>query len=318
MRGKKILLQLLKITISIGLISFLIWKVSPSSLSRYLKSIDPFLFAAAIIVFFLSSFLGAVQWYILLRKSDFNLTFPRVLSLYLVGLFFNNFFPANVGGDAYKIFDVARMGNDPYKVFAITLLDRIFGIFGLCILALISSFIILPTGNINNLWVYILLFMVIVGGCVIVLLNRRLSHFLRSIFIRIKLWNIGKRLDTIFGQLGGLRNLKPVMAKVTLLTLSIQFLRIITHIIVGRSIGMTMSGWVPLYFFVFIPLLGIIMILPISINGLGVREGAAVLLFTGVGILPEQALLVEFLTYVVMVAVSLCGGVLFLRRYIHR
>jgi hypothetical protein len=114
-----------------------------------------------------------------------------------------------------------------------------------------------------------------------------------------------------------MRNLKPVMMKVALLTLSVQFLRILTHIIVGKSIGIEMSGWMPLYFFIFIPLLGIIMVLPVSINGLGIREGAGVLLFTSVGIPAEQALLVEFLTYLVMVTASLAGGVLFLRRHIH-
>ena len=317
MRAKKILLQLLKVTISVGLIIFLVWKASPGKLSSYLRDIDPFLLTTALLVFSLSSFLGAVQWFILLRKSDFKLTFPKVLKLYFVGLFFNNFLPANVGGDAFKIFDIAKMGNDPYKVFAITLLDRIFGIFGLCILALISSFIILPGGNINNLWVYILLFAVVVVGSLIVVLNMRLAKFLRRTFARITLWNIGKKLDVIFSQLGELRNLKPVMMKVAFLTLSVQFLRILTHIIVGRSIGMEMSGWMPLYFFIFIPLLGMIMILPISINGLGIREGAGVLLFTGVGVPAEQALLIEFLTYLVMVTVSLVGGFLFLRRHIH-
>lgn len=316
MRARKILFQSLKVIISVGLIAFLIWKVSPGELLRYLKEIDLFLLVTALFVFLLSSFLGAVQWYILLRKSGLELVFPKVLNLYFVGLFFNNFLPANVGGDAFKIFDVAKMGNDPYKVFAITLLDRIFGIFGLCILALVSSLILFHTGNIDNLWVYILIFAFIVGGVVVVILNKRVVHFLRNFFSRITIWKIGERLDLIFSQLGGLRNLKSVMARVSLLTILIQFLRIMTHIIIGRSIGMEMSGWMPLYFFVFVPLLGIIMIFPISINGLGVREGAGIFLFTGVGILAEQALLVEFLTYIVMVFVSLSGGVLFLRRHI--
>lgn len=315
---RKILFQWVKIIISAGLIILLIWKISPAKISRYIKDIDPFLLTAALLIFLLSSFLGAVQWYILLKKSELNLSFSKVLNLYFVGLFFNNFLPANVGGDAYKIFDVSRMGNDPYKVFAITLLDRIFGIFGLCILALVSSLILLPSGDIGNIRIYILFFAAIVGGILILMLNRRLARLLRKILTRIKLWNIGERLDLIFNQLGGLRDIKFLMTKIVLLTLSIQFLRIMTHVIVGKSIGMEMSIWIYLYFFVFVPLLGIIMILPVSINGLGVREGAGVLLFTSVGILAEQALLVEFLTYTVMVTVSLSGGILFLRRNIGR
>ena len=71
-----------------------------------------------------------------------------------------------------------------------------------------------------------------------------------------------------------------------------------------------------LHFFVFVPLLGLIMMLPISINGLGLREGAGVLLFTRIGLSEEEAFLMEFLTYVVMVGVSLIGGIVFLRRQI--
>jgi hypothetical protein len=58
------------------------------------------------------------------------------------------------------------------------------------------------------------------------------------------------------------------------------------------------------------------MMLPISINGLGIREGAGILLFTGIGFLEEEAFVMEFITYVVMVGVSLIGGALFLRRQI--
>lgn len=316
MSKKKSLLQSLKIAISVGLIVFLIWKISPGRLVPYIKGIDWAYLSASIAVFFLSSFLGAVQWYILLSESGINPGFASVLKLYLVGLFFNNFLPANVGGDAVKIFDVTKMGNDPYRVFAVTLLDRIFGIFGLCLLALSASLILLPRGIIDNLGVYLLIFAACVSGVAVFMLNRRLARLVRRILTGIRLWNIGERLEIIFDQLGGLRKLRSVMGKVTALALVVQFLRISTHILVGRSIGIDISGMTPVLFFVFVPLLGLIMILPISINGLGVREGTGVLLFTSVGIGTEQALLVEFLTYVVMVAVSLAGGFLFLKRHL--
>jgi len=60
------------------------------------------------------------------------------------------------------------------------------------------------------------------------------------------------------------------------------------------------------------------MVLPISINGLGVREGMGIILFTQIGLLEEQALLVEFITYIIMVVVSLIGGLFFLRRHLIR
>jgi len=54
--------------------------------------------------------------------------------------------------------------------------------------------------------------------------------------------------------------------------------------------------------------------LPISLNGLGVREGAAVVLFQMAGLTREQAFTIPFLTYLISVLISLLGGLIFLLR----
>ncbi len=68
------------------------------------------------------------------------------------------------------------------------------------------------------------------------------------------------------------------------------------------------------YFFLFVPLLAVIVSLPISFNGIGVREGAGIVLFGLVGVSRAQAFSLQFTTYLVAVAVSLLGGVVFLAR----
>ena len=318
MKAQKALLQAVKIVVSLGLIIFLVVKISPGRLATQLRQVDPFYIAAAIAVFFLSSLLGSVQWHLLLRAGGISLPYRTTFRLYFVGLFFNNFLPANVGGDAVKIFDVARVGNDPHQVFAVTLLDRVIGITGLCILALTASFILLPGSHVVNLKIYIVIF----AGCMVpvlaLALNRRLSHWVRRLFSRIRLWGLGRRFEMIFDHLHSFRSLRLLLGKTILLSLVIQFMRVATHILVGRSLGIEFEPLGLLYFYVFVPLLGLVMILPISINGLGVREGTGVLLFTNIGLSEEQAVLMEFITYAVMVAVSLMGGFFFLRRNLRR
>jgi hypothetical protein len=83
---------------------------------------------------------------------------------------------------------------------------------------------------------------------------------------------------------------------------------------VARALGVEVTALGFVQFFVFVPLLGLLMTLPISINGLGVREGAGVLLFTQIGFTSAQALLMELVTYAIMVVVSLLGGVYVMRR----
>jgi uncharacterized protein (TIRG00374 family) len=310
--------QSLKVVVSLGLIALLLYRISPGKLLAHLEDIDPAWMAAAVAIFLSSSLLGALQWHILLSAGGVRMPVSRTISLYFTGLFFNNMLPTNVGGDAYKIYDVVRTGYDPHKVFAITLLDRVIGITGLCLIALAAALTLFLSGGSADLGLYALIF----AGCVIPVLllamSRRISSPVRRALSRIRLWGIGERLELVFTHLGSFRSSPALLGRVTALTLTIQILRISTHLAVALALGIRPSTLEVLHFFVFIPLLGLIMMLPISINGLGLREGAGILLFTRIGFLEEEAFLMEFITYAVMVGISLAGGILFLKRQFTR
>ena len=83
------------------------------------------------------------------------------------------------------------------------------------------------------------------------------------------------------------------------------------HVLVARALGLHMPA---AYFFLFVPLLAVIVSLPISLNGIGVREGAGIVLFGLVGVDRATAFSLQFTTYLVAVAVSLLGGLVFLAR----
>ena len=318
MQIKRLLIKKIKIVVSLALIIILLYKISPSKLAVHLRGMNPIVLSVSVAVFFLSSFLGSIQWHLLLRAGGIQITFSQSFRLYIVGLFFNNFLPANVGGDVVKIYDVTREGNDPYQVFAITLLDRIIGITGLCILAIAASFILLGRGGAYHIRIYLIIFIGCIAPVFTLVLNKRLSSSVRKLFGMIKFRGLGDRFDMIFRQLGSFAHLRSLLAKLTLLALVVQFMRVATHILVGKALGVELAPLDLVYFYVFVPLLGLVMILPISLNGLGIREGTGVLLFTQIGISKEQALLMELITYVVMVVVSLVGGVFFLVRHFRR
>lgn len=314
MRVRRILWQCLKVVVSLGLIAFLLYKLSPANLLAQLRGIDPWLLAAATLIFFASVVLGAWQWHRLLRAGGIDLTFGRTFRFYFVGIFFNNFLPAGVGGDIVKIYDVTKVGNDPYQVFATTILDRVIGIAGLCLLALGASALLFAGDGLPNLGLYVVIFAGCVAPALALVLNRRLSRAVRTLFGRITIAGLGPRFDALFRRLGEYRRVRSLLGGLTLLAVAVQFLRVVTHILTARALGVEITPIAFLQFFVFVPLLGLLMVLPISINGLGVREGAGILLFTQIGFSSEQALLMELLTYAIMVVVSLLGGVYVMRR----
>ena len=316
MDRRKALWQLLKIAVSVGLIALLLRRMSPGVLRSNLEEIDPAWMVAAAAIFLSSSILGALQWHILLSAGGVRMRVSKTLSLYFIGLFFNNLLPTNVGGDAYKIFDVVRTGYDPHKVFAITLLDRVIGITGLCTVALVASLGLLLSGGPTVDGLYALLFAACIVPVLVLAMSRRISTPLRRSLSRIRLWGMGERMELVLSHLGSFRSLPSLLGRVVALTLTIQVLRISTHIAVAMALGIRPETRGMLHFFVFVPLLGLVMMLPVSINGLGLREGAGVLLFTRIGLSEEEAFLMEFITYVVMVGISLTGGILFLKRQI--
>ena len=313
-RGK--LFQLSKIVISLGLITFLIIKISPQRIIPQLKELNPSMLIFAFLIFFFSNILGSMQWHFLLHSSGIRLRYTKTFRLYFIGLFFNNFLPANVGGDAVKIYDVTKIGNDPYRVFAVTLLDRVIGITALSVIALGSSFYVLFHGGMLNLGTYMLVFSIFIVPLVLLSSSKKVSKLVRKLFSLITIWGIGNRFDQIFDHLGEYKRLRSLLLKLSLLSLAVQALRITTHIFVAKSLNISIQPASYIYFFIFIPLLGLIMILPISINGLGVREGTGILLFSQIGFSNEQSLLMEFITYFVMVVVSLLGAGFFLTRNI--
>ena len=96
-----------------------------------------------------------------------------------------------------------------------------------------------------------------------------------------------------------------------LVSLVIQALRVAVHVLVARGLGLTFSGAQVLQFFVLVPLLAVSLTLPITINGIGLREALAALWLPWTG-LPAQAMVaVEVTTFLVQVAFSLVGGAVF-------
>jgi uncharacterized protein (TIRG00374 family) len=294
---------LFKILVSVGLLAFLFNKI-----------LDRPTMALAVLVFLVSNVLGALQWHTLLVASGVRLNFLQSFRFYFVGLFFNNFLPANIGGDAMKIYDVSRVGGSVYQVTAVTLIDRFIGIFSLCLLAVAAVLALTALWSGGTVVVYLIVFL----GCMAPLAGfyfiKPLSKLLRRLVGMIRPLSVDKRAGWILDSLSEFKNRRWLVLRLVLLSLVIQFLRVMTHILAAIALGVAIDWVVYGLFFVFVPLLSLAMIPPITINGLGVREGLGILLFSQAGIGSTDAFAVEFLTYLVSVSVSMLGFVFFVAR----
>ena len=303
-----------KIIVSSALMIFLLKRISIAELLNLVKTIDVSIFAAGIGVFFVSNILGSYQWHQLLNASGIKLSFTQTFRFYFVGLFFNNFLPANIGGDAVKVYDVTRIGTSVYQVIAVTLLDRLLGIFSLCLLAVAATLYLVRADGAGPYGAYLVIFV----ACMIPALGfyffKPLGNLLRRLARSIRPLSLDVRLSSVLDYLGEFKGRKPLVAKLIGMSLIIQTLRVMTHVLIGVSLGVMLDFTVLCQFFVFVPLLSLAMIPPITINGLGIREALGIVLFASAGLGETDAFAMEFLTYGVSVLVSLVGFLFFVSR----
>lgn len=304
----------IKLVVSAGLMVFLLRRISVPELLRLVRTLDAPIMTVAVVTFFTSNVLGAFQWHQLLRAGGIELRFARSFRFYFVGLFFNNFLPANIGGDAVKVYDVSRIGTSVYQVIAVTLLDRLLGIFSLCGLAVLASIWLMRADAAAPYPYYLFIF----AACMVPGLGlyfiKPLGNLLRRIVRRIRPFSLDARITSILDHLSHFKARKPLVARLLALSAIIQTLRVATHMLVGIALGLHLGADLFAQFFVFVPLLSLAMIPPVTINGLGVREGLGIVLFAAAGLGETDAFTLEFLTYVVSVLVSLVGLIFFLAR----
>lgn len=301
----------LRIAVSVALLWWLFTRLR-GGIDR-LGNLDlPALWPAAVLFAF-STVLGAAQWSLILRHVKLPVSKRRAHFLYWVGLFFNNFLPTNVGGDLVKVGDIALSQGSVLRPLAATLLDRLMGLLALVLWTLAASLALgagrAPAGV---PWWLLALAAAAVGGVLVVLLSRRLGTLLMAGVRRLAPPGRGKRLQALLAEFTAFRVAPWFLLRILVLALLVQSLRILTHVAVARSMGIPFTAARVVDFFVLIPLLGMAIVLPVSFNGLGVREWVASRLMPGVGIAAEDAFVMELATYLVQVAVSGVGGLLFL------
>ncbi|MBN1826784.1 MAG: flippase-like domain-containing protein [Candidatus Eisenbacteria bacterium] len=311
-RAKRSLFFLAKTVLSVGL---LYWLLSGGMLGRVIAEtrdrFHPIPFAIGLLSFAVSNILGGCQWNLLLRAQGIRIGWRKAISLYYVGLFFSNFLPANIGGDVIKVVDVYRSTGRGGGAVAATMVDRAAG---LAVLTILAAVAVVPTLSVLGREPFLILvpvLLVLFLGAGLMMLSRRVSRLTLRAAGHIPFLWVRKKTESVLTALFLYRDQRGALFRALAIALPVQTLRIGVHYLAARSIGIEAPA---VYFFLFIPLIAVFIALPISINGLGVRESLGVYLYARIGIPQELAFSISFLAYLIGVVVSLLGGGIFLLR----
>jgi glycosyltransferase 2 family protein len=300
-----------KVAVSAALIGWLLSRLSLEEIRLTMDHPRWEWLTAAFLVYGLSAVGGALQWAWILRTAGIATPVREIVRLYFIGLFFNNFLPANVGGDAWKIVDLGRQEHRPLAVFCATLLDRLIGLGALAALAVLvlvgatALDIPLPTPTLFMIPVFLLLV-----GVLAFLLSRRIGSKLPGLLHAVRLDRFADRLAAVVVEFGRFRDRVGWMNGIFVLSLVIQFLRMATHLLVALGLGIQLQAEQMIQLLVLVPLVAVSLTLPITINGIGLREQVSEKLLVWAGLGVPEAVAMELGAFLVQVVFSLQGGIL--------
>ena len=265
--------------------------------------------ALAIALIILALLVSAIKWGILLRAQVATISLPYLFNTYLVGLFFNNFLPSNVGGDVARIADIAKRTGKAPEATASVIGERLISGMALALTALIGLlFSPQVSGQFAPIVGGLILFFVFVMG---LFASRRAKRIISTVIRRL----LGPKWFERIGRVAGSIALAIRNPSTFLWAMFWSFAFHITLVLVNYAIFIALNINLPLISFVlYVPIIAAIQLVPVSVNGFGVREVAYVYFFGTVGVSSSGAAAASLLFGILVMLVSLPGGLIFASR----
>ncbi|MFH1574508.1 MAG: lysylphosphatidylglycerol synthase transmembrane domain-containing protein, partial [Acidobacteriota bacterium] len=285
MSGK--LSAIIKTIVTAVLFYLLFRKVDFQQFAAILQNARFDILLPSLAVLWLGHYICIYRWRMLMRPLMPVFSLARLFGIYCIGLFFNLAFPTAVGGDVVKMYYAGKPSRMYAESFAATFLDRDSGMLAMMIIACAGILIHpveipgLPVAVI--VWLTLALFVFANAVIFMPSLHYPLSRLLR----RIGLARIASKVDAIsnaFQVMG--RHPAPLLG--SLLISTVNQLLVITFVwILGAGLRLDIPF---VYYLVFIPVTTLISMIPISLNGMGLREYAFLSLFGAIGVAPESCI----------------------------
>ncbi|MBM3266553.1 MAG: flippase-like domain-containing protein [Candidatus Sericytochromatia bacterium] len=271
------MLAALRVALSIGLLAAVLAVAGPGRIRDALVRADWRWVALAAALWLAVQWLNVAKWALLARSQGLLVEFRDLLAAYFVGMFFNTFLPSGFGGDVARAYRLARLtGKGTGAAAAINVaIDRGTSLYALILLAAAATLAARPEWRLVPLWAA--LGLAVAGGLA-------LAWFLRA---------DGRAL-----------------AGALFISLVFQALAVVLHYCLVRAMGI---GADFAYVCVFFPILALAASLPITINGLAVREGGFAFFLGRVGAAPADAVAVGLLSLALLLASGAAGAVLVMR-----
>lgn len=303
------LTRLIRVFVAVGLTAIVLWTSHPSAVAAAAAGAKLSWIGAAVALVAIDRTLMAYRWLILLcaLAPGTRPPFGAVLRIFFVSTFVGTFLPS-LGGDVYRAYSLARLHVSGVESAASVLMDRVLGalsilVCGVAALA-VAPHLPLSTGVYATLGVA-------AGACAVaaaIVFHDRAGSAALAIAARLPGARVRRVAAGLTDAVRRYARYHAQLGHVLALSIGVQVLRILQAWCLGLSLGMTASIGA---YFVFIPIILLIMLLPITINGLGTSQLAFVWLFQQAAVPAPQAFALSILFVALGVVGNLPGGLLY-------
>jgi glycosyltransferase 2 family protein len=284
------------------MLAFLLPRIHLASLfpSRQLSTLG--WLVGGLLVYTLAVLLSTVRWGQVLEALEIPSDLPPLVSHTLAGMFVSNFLPSTVGGDVLRVTRLSAANGQRHASLASVVVERLTGFLVLpfiTLVALVGNPTLLDLGRASRLSLTLAVGTLTALGAILLLVsNPRVGERFAG---RSWLGFVG----TVHLGLTRLRRDPAAALRVLVSALAYQLAMVAGAWMAGHAMGIEV-GWSAMM--AFIPVVAIAQVLPISVSGLGLREGALVLLLVPLGVSSGQAVAFGLLLYGMNMVVSLLGA----------
>lgn len=307
------MVPVIKAAVSLGLLAVLFSRVDVGRLWAVARTASAFWLAVALTLYLMMVLASAWRWGVLLQAQQIRLPFRRLTSSFFIATFFNNFLPSNIGGDVIRVADTAAAAGSKTLAATVVLVDRGLGLLGLVLLAAIGATLGRSLGDDGTLGARMLWAGFAAAALVaipVLLMPHTFAKLLRPLRLIHPEW-VDERLNRLTAGLGRFREAPGALGGCFIGAVFVQAVLIAFYLAIAYSMNIPI-GFAELA--VIVPVSFIVQMLPISMNGFGVREATFGFYFTRLGLPLESALLVSFMGAAMIMLFSLSGAVAYLGR----
>lgn len=303
-----------KLAVSAALLAVLLSRTDIRGLVAQVAQASPLWLAAAFGVYLAHLAVGSWRWRLLLDAQGSPFALRQLFSSYLVATFFNNFLPSNIGGDVVRIADTAgRLGSKTLAA-TIVLIDRGIGLLGLVLVAAVGASLTAGSQGaalpVWPSWLWLGLLLAVVVSAPAVIAPAGLGRLLQPLRVFHPEW-VGERITRVTDLLGRFRARPLALAGCFAGAVVVQVILVAYYAAVARALAIP----IPLaHVAVLVPLSFIVQMLPVSMNGFGVREATFSFYFGRLGLPLESAMALSLVATGLIMLLSLLGAGVYVGR----